>query len=85
VIYAGVSFAGSLMAAHLSPIWYGVGFTAASFLAFSFSYFRLRWIEKNMDTHVFCRGTVLKQVNADMPAPDVYNVYKKKTALIKAK
>lgn len=79
VIFAGVSFAGSIFAAQLSSIWYGLGFTAASVLAFTFSYFRLRWIEKNLDSHVFCRGTVIKQVNRDMPGSDVYNVYKKVT------
>ncbi|MBE5966463.1 MAG: hypothetical protein E7255_05785 [Lachnospiraceae bacterium] len=85
VIYAGISFTGSLLAAHLPPIWYGVGFTAASFFAFSFSYFRLRWIERNMDTHVFCRGTVLKQESGEMPEPDIYNAYKKRTASVNNK
>ncbi len=82
VIYAGVSLAGTLMAAHLPAIWYGAGFTAASFLAFTFSYFRIRWIERNLDTHIFCRGTVLKQVKGDMPASDIYNVYKRKAVKV---
>lgn len=78
VIFAGVALGGSIIATQLSVIWYGVGFTAASFLAFTFSYFRLRWIEKNLDSHIFCRGTVLKQVYSNMPESDVYNVYKSK-------
>ncbi len=82
VIFAGVSLAGSLLAARLSIIWYGAGFTAASFLAFTFSYFRLHWIEKNLDSHIFCRGTVLKQVSADMPEADVYNIYRGKTKMM---
>ncbi|MDF2540330.1 MAG: putative rane protein [Herbinix sp.] len=85
VIFASVSLVGSIIASQMSAIWYGVGFTVASFFAFTFSYFRLRWIEKNMDRHIFCRGTVLKQVNGDMPEPDVYNAYKRKTKNIKAK
>lgn len=76
VIFAGVTFAVSILASHLSTIWYGAGFTAGAFCAFTFSYFRLRWIEKNLDNHVFCRGTVLKQIHEDMPKADVYNVYK---------
>ncbi|HHV12058.1 MAG TPA: exopolysaccharide Pel transporter PelG [Clostridiales bacterium] len=76
VIFAGVSFAGSIIVSRLPAIWYGLGFTAAAFLAFTFAYFRLRWIEKNLDRHVFCRGAVLKQVSGDMPEADVYNVYK---------
>jgi uncharacterized membrane protein len=80
LIYAGVSLFGSIAASHFPVIWYGIGFTTASFLAFTFSYFRLRWIERNLDSHIFCRGTVLKQVSEDMPPSDVYNVYKSKTA-----
>lgn len=78
VIYSGGSLVGSIIAANLPAMWYGAGFTIASFLAFTFSYFRLRWIEKNLDDHVFCRGTVLKQVHGDMPETDIYNVYKGK-------
>ena len=77
VIFAGVTLAGSMIAANFSALWYGVGFTTAAFLAFTFSYFRLRWIEKNLDSHVFCRGTVLRQVYDDMPDAVVYNAYKK--------
>ncbi len=76
VIFACVTLAGSLLATQLSAIWYGAGFTAGAFCSFTFSYFRLRWIEKNLDSHVFCRGTVLKQVYEEMPRADVYNVYK---------
>ncbi len=75
VIFAGVAFIGSVLATNLSAIWYGAGFTLAAFLAFTFSFFRLRFIERNIDSHVFCRGTLIKQVNAKMPKPDVYNVY----------
>jgi uncharacterized membrane protein len=80
-IFAGVALIGSIISVNLPIIWYGAGFTAAAFLAFTFSYFRLRWIEKNLDSHIFCRGTVLKQVNGDMPDANVYNVYKGKTQL----
>lgn len=76
VIFAGVTLAGSIIATNISALWYGVGFTTAAFLAFTFSYFRLRWIEKNLDSHVFCRGTVLRQVYDDMPDAVVYNAYK---------
>ncbi len=76
LIFAVVALIGSVLTTQLPVIWYGSGFTAAAFLAFSFSYFRLRYIEKNMDSHIFCRGTLVKQVAGNMPAPDVYNIYK---------
>lgn len=76
LIYAGGALLGSLAASRLPVIWYGVGFTIASFLAFSFSYFRLSWIEKNLDRHIFCRGTVLRQVTGEMPSGEVYKAEK---------
>lgn len=79
LIFAVVSLLGSIVAAQLSAIWFGLGFTLAGFLAFTFSYFRLRWIERNIDVFVFCKGTVVRRVKRDMPAQDVYNVNKLKT------
>lgn len=63
---------GSIISSGLPVIWYGSGFTAGSFLAFTFSYFRLSWIEKNLDSFVFCRGSVLMQVKEEMPSSKVY-------------
>ncbi len=85
IIFAGVALIGSIFSTRLPAIWYGAGFTAAAFAAFTFSYFRLRSVEKNLDNHIFCRGTVLKQVNSDMPEADVYNIYRGKTDLKKSK
>lgn len=77
VIFVVVSIIASIISSKLSSIWYGLGFTVAAFLAFTFSYFRLRWVEKNIDTHIFCRGTIIRQVSEDMPRQDVYNVHNK--------
>lgn len=81
LIFAGGGLLGSIVAVYLPVIWYGAGFTAASFAAFTFSYFRIRWIEKNLDSHIFCRGRILKQVAEELPEPDVYNVHRGKTEL----
>lgn len=78
LIFSVVSIFGSLLASKLSPKWYGLGFTIAAFLAFTFSYFRLRWIERNLDTHVFCKGTIIEQVREEMPKAMIY----KKTTTI---
>lgn len=75
-IFAGVALTGSLITTQLPAIWYGAGFTAASFLAFTYSYFRLSWIEKNLDYHIYCRGSVIRQVKGDIPDSQVYNIYK---------
>ena len=28
---------------------------------------RLRWVERNMDRHIFCNGTLVKQGNGPQP------------------
>lgn len=76
IIYLLVGLVATIFVTDLSPIWYGFGFTLASFCAFTYSYFRLRWIEKNLDTHIFCRGVVIKQIHEVMPDPVVYQAYR---------
>jgi len=75
IIFALFSVCGSIVSAKFNSAWYGAGFTVAGFLSFTYSYFRLRWIEKNIDIHVFCRGTVIVRVKEKMPRQDVYNIY----------
>ena len=72
LIFAGLSLIGSIFATRLPPMWYGAGFALASFLALTFSYFRLKWVEKYLDHHIFCQGTVIKKVRRKRTKPGVY-------------
>lgn len=63
---------GSILAMNLSEIWYGLGVVAGSFIGWSVAYARLRWIEKNLDTHVFCKGQLLKRGMGKKPTGLVY-------------
>ncbi len=72
LIFSLVSIFATLLTSRLSPKWYGLGFTIAGFLALTFSYIRLRWIEKNLDIHVFCKGNIIEQVREEMPKAIVY-------------
>lgn len=78
IIFAGVSFVGTLISSRFSAIWYGAGFTVAALLSFTYSYFRLRNIEKNIDVHIYCKGTIIRQVNEEIPNPNIYNAYDEK-------
>lgn len=73
--FCGGTFAGSLVATHLSEIWYGVGLVFGAFLGWTVAYARLRRIEKHMDVHVFCRGTLLKRGKGKQPDGKVYDAY----------
>lgn len=46
VVFCSITFVGSIISTHLSPIWYGMGVVAGSFAGWTMAYARLRWIEK---------------------------------------
>lgn len=73
LIFAGVTVLGSIVSMHLPVIWYGLGFTVAALAAFSYSYFRLRWIEKRLDRFIFCRGSIIEKGAGPKPSPLVFS------------
>ena len=67
-----VTLFGSILAMRLTEIWYGIGLVIGSFVGWSVAYMRLRWVEKNLDTHIFCQGFILKKENSPKPSGLVY-------------
>ena len=63
----------SLLATHLNPIFYGLGIWAGSLIGFVTAYMRLRWMEKHLDEHIFCRGNIMKQSKGIKPSPKVFD------------
>lgn len=78
VLYCILSGLGSWAAMSLPVIWYGAGFFLASFAAFTYCYFRLRWIERNLNSFIFCRGSILEPGVGKMPSSLVYQRESKK-------
>lgn len=68
-----VTLLGSIAASHLDAIWYGLGVVLGSAAGFTVAYFRLRWVEKHMDVHIFCRGRVLKHGRGKQPSGQVFD------------
>ena len=64
---------GSLIAVHLSAAFYGVGVWIGSVIGFTMAYFRLRWMEKHLDEHIFCRGNIMKRAKGIKPSPKVFD------------
>lgn len=67
-----VTFLGSVFASHLDEIWYGIGVVLGSAVGFTVAYFRLRWVEKHMDVHIFCRGSILRRGKGKRPDGQVF-------------
>lgn len=65
----------SFFASGLPERWYGIGVVVGAFIGWTVAYARLRWVEKHMDVHIFCRGTLI-QVKYGIPEPSkVYDAY----------
>ncbi len=70
--FAIVTLLGSIMATHLTPIWYGIGLVIGAMVGWSVAYFRLSYIEKNMDIHIFCKDSIMKKGVGKRPSNKVY-------------
>lgn len=68
---------GSMISCHFTSIWYGAGVVVGSFLGFSVAYFRLRWVECNMDKHIFCQGILFPVSKEKRPTSRVFYRYEK--------
>ena len=73
--FTSVIFLVSIVATHLPQIWFGIGVAVGALAGWCVAYFRLRWIERNLDTHVFCEGSILKKGKGKQPSYCVFNRY----------
>lgn len=71
-VFCLVTFCGTLFSSQLTPVWYGLGLMIGSFTGFSVAYFRLQWVERHMDQHIFCKGTLFPIRVGKMPPSQVY-------------
>lgn len=63
---------GSIFATHLPAIWYGVGVVFGSAVGFAVAYHRLRVMERTIDIHIFCNGSIMKRGRGKRPSNKVY-------------
>ena len=73
-----VTLIGSLAATHFNAIFYGTGIWLGAMVGFTLSYMRLRWLERNLDEHMFCRGNIMKQAKGIKPSPKVFDLREQK-------
>lgn len=69
---------GAWFSTFLTPIWFGIGLVFGSLVGFVFAYLRLRFIERNLDIHIFCKGNLMKKGEGKKPSNLVYEnpIYK---------
>lgn len=71
-VFCLVTFVGSLFSRNFPVIWFGSGLLLGAFAGWCVSYFRLRFVEKHLDAHVFCRGTLVPMGRGGMPSAKTY-------------
>lgn len=64
---------GAILGTNLREIFFGIGPIVGALCGWTFAYFRLRWVERNMDIHVFCKGRILKKENGVKPSSKVFS------------
>lgn len=70
-----VTFGVSVFATRLPVIWYGIGLFAGALTGWSVAYARLRFIEKHLDVHIFCVGSIMKHSTGKKPSNLVFDRY----------
>ncbi|MBQ8640133.1 MAG: exopolysaccharide Pel transporter PelG [Lachnospiraceae bacterium] len=75
VSFFSMTLVGSIVASRLPEIWYGMGLVTGAFTGWTVSYFRLRWLEKHLDVHIFCSGRLLKSGQGKQPDSKVFDRY----------
>lgn len=66
---------GSLVASELPVRWYGAGLIFGAFVGWTIAYYRLHRIEKTLDVHIFCNGTIMKKGQGHCPSNKVFDRY----------
>lgn len=75
MLFWASTLVGSIVATSLPATWYGMGLMIGSLTAWTYVYFRLRWIERNLDVHIFCKGRLIGTMKGKMPDARVYDRY----------
>lgn len=72
LVFCLAVFLGSLVSLKFTEEFYGLGAFVGGFIGWTYSFFRLRFIERNFDEHIFCDIEVVKSHKRQMPTNVVY-------------
>ncbi len=69
------TLAGAIFATHLTPTWFGIGLVFGTLVGWFVAYYRLRKMERTLDIHIFCNGSIMKRGHGVCPTNKVYDRY----------
>lgn len=64
----------------LAAVWYGMGVLMGALAGWTFSFFRIRYMERHFEEHIFCGVKIIDQRKMDMPKTTIYKKTRKKEA-----
>lgn len=73
LIFCLGTMCGAILGTRLPDYLYGIGPIVGSLCGWSFAYLRLRWVERNMDVHIFCKGRLLRKGRGKKPSSKVFD------------
>lgn len=73
--FALTTLIASWFSASTTEVWYGLGVTAGAFVGWCVAYSRIRHLEKHLDEHIFCTGSIMKAGKGRMPRSKVFDRY----------
>jgi uncharacterized membrane protein len=73
LVFFAASWAGTTFSQTLPENWYGLGVVIGSAAGWGVAYSRLRWVERNIDRHIFCQGLLIPMGKGKMPPRQVYH------------
>ena len=68
----------SIFATKLNTTYYGLGAFVGAVAGFSVAFYRLRWVERNIERHIFCVGTLIPRGQGEKPDAVVYTNAKRR-------
>ena len=71
-IFCFVTFIGSLISKEFSSQFWGVGLFAGQFAAMIYGYIRLRHVERDFESHIFCRYRIIATMKSSEKGKVVY-------------
>lgn len=75
VVFCLGTLLGSIWATTLPIIWYGLGLVIGSLLGWTVAFFRIRYIERHLEGHIFCRERIMKAGEGEKPSNLVFDRY----------
>lgn len=73
IIFCISVFTGSLFSIRLLEPLYGIGAFLGALIGWSYSFFRIKYLEKHFDEHIFSRISLLRKRMEKMPESKVYS------------